>query len=716
MATLEEIVVQLTAETSGLRAEMQAASKSVEGATSKMDKAIEEFSKNSSKNTSFFQQTMATMTGFLASQAVTGAIGLLKDGITALASELVDAGQEAIADEQAFARLANSLKLSGNFSKEAADDLEEYANEMEGVAGVSADVIAGNLAVLSSLTRLNSEGLKKAETAAIELSAALGKDLGTTTEMVAKAIGGNDMAFKKLNISMNLTSDATKNLEIVTATMAEKFGGSAAAKMKTFGGALFVLKDSYGDMFKEVAKAITQNEVVISVMNAVSKIFSDFTKEIKMSGSAVRDGIGKAILDLIDILQGLSEFLSGTIRFFQFLNGVLHSVETGIRVLIQGLAAFGAAMDGNFSRAEEHLNGIAKSAQNTQDAFGQMFESNVFDSATQSLGKIKESAKTAFDEMVAGPKKAGDEIDKYKDKATQVSEAAKAQAEALKSFGEGLASQGSAISNQFDFANQMLAESNAQQMAMIGEDNAAKIQAQMDFFALQNELRDAQYASEQEALVNARAQNLITDTQYNAAKLALAQKYALDNAKAETALSNMKAEQEKTRQNNSKETWNNLVAMSGSSNKELASIGKAFAITQATIDGYGAVQKALNSGIPFPANIAAAALVGASAAANVAKIAGVGLKGGIDSVPRSASGGNSGDNFPAILQPGERVVPKNTNEDLNSFLQNQNQASNVNISVTVMPGTGLNTEQIGNLIDQLNNYFTSGGLKLIGST
>jgi len=162
MATLEEIVVQLTAETSGLRAEMQAASKSVEGATSKMDKAIEEFSKNSSKNTSFFQQTMATMTGFLASQAVTGAIGLLTDGVKALASELVDAGQEAMAEEQAFTRLATSLRLSGNYSKEAADGLVTFSNEMEGLAGVGVDVIAGNLAIMSSLTRLNSEGLKKA--------------------------------------------------------------------------------------------------------------------------------------------------------------------------------------------------------------------------------------------------------------------------------------------------------------------------------------------------------------------------------------------------------------------------------------------------------------------------------------------------------------------------------------------------------------------------
>lgn len=68
--------------------------------------------------------------------------------------------------------------------------------------------------------------------------------------------------------------------------------------------------------------------------------------------------------------------------------------------------------------------------------------------------------------------------------------------------------------------------------------------------------------------------------------------------------------------------WDGLVALSSSGNKKLAAIGKAAAIAQATIDGINAVQKAL-SAFPPPFNIAAAALVGGLAAANVAKIAGV---------------------------------------------------------------------------------------------
>ena len=64
-----------------------------------------------------------------------------------------------------------------------------------------------------------------------------------------------------------------------------------------------------------------------------------------------------------------------------------------------------------------------------------------------------------------------------------------------------------------------------------------------------------------------------------------------------------------------------LANLSNSNSKELAAIGKAAAITQATIDGVLAVQKALASSPP-PFNYAMAAAVGTVAAANVAKIAG----------------------------------------------------------------------------------------------
>jgi len=72
--------------------------------------------------------------------------------------------------------------------------------------------------------------------------------------------------------------------------------------------------------------------------------------------------------------------------------------------------------------------------------------------------------------------------------------------------------------------------------------------------------------------------------------------------------------------NTARKVTGTLSTLASSENKKLAALGKAAAITQATIDGVLAVQKALASAPP-PANFALAAAVGVATAANVASIA-----------------------------------------------------------------------------------------------
>lgn len=79
-------------------------------------------------------------------------------------------------------------------------------------------------------------------------------------------------------------------------------------------------------------------------------------------------------------------------------------------------------------------------------------------------------------------------------------------------------------------------------------------------------------------------------------------------------------EQTKQRLSAHKEAFTALATLAGSENRKLAAVGKAAAVTQATIDGVLGVQKALASAPP-PINFVLAAAVGVAAAANVAKIA-----------------------------------------------------------------------------------------------
>lgn len=142
---------------------------------------------------------------------------------------------------------------------------------------------------------------------------------------------------------------------------------------------------------------------------------------------------------------------------------------------------------------------------------------------------------------------------------------------------------------------------------------------------------------------------------------------------------------------------NQIATLQDSSSRELAAIGKAAAITQATIDGYLAVQKVYAT-IPYPFNIPAAALVGAAAAANVAKIASTGGGGGGGASFDSGLGSS-----PISSQP--TPVDITPNDQLE-----RSPTSNLVVNIS---GDILGDEASGNRIVQLiNSAFDTSGVNL----
>lgn len=79
---------------------------------------------------------------------------------------------------------------------------------------------------------------------------------------------------------------------------------------------------------------------------------------------------------------------------------------------------------------------------------------------------------------------------------------------------------------------------------------------------------------------------------------------------------------EQSRLSMASDVFGKLANLQNSKVKEIAAVGKAAAITAATIDAYLAINKALST-LPPPFNIAMAAAIGATAFANVASIAGL---------------------------------------------------------------------------------------------
>lgn len=108
---------------------------------------------------------------------------------------------------------------------------------------------------------------------------------------------------------------------------------------------------------------------------------------------------------------------------------------------------------------------------------------------------------------------------------------------------------------------------------------------------------------------------------------ALRQADLISEQTASQMRANVAAQEAELRVSNMRDLFGQLSSLQSSENKKIAAIGRAAAVTQATIDGVLAVQKAL-SAYPPPYNYAMAAAVGVTAAANVAKIMSSGYESG----------------------------------------------------------------------------------------
>lgn len=690
--TLEELVVKIAADTGQLRSEMLAASKVSETATTNIQKSINDMASGGTKDLSLMDQAFATLTGVVGGEAILGAFEKLKEVVGFFTDQLKESMVEMTKEESALQGLANALALSGNYTEKNQKQLEAFGEQMELLTGITPKQTAANLALLESMTHLSVDGLEKAEKAAGDLAVAYNMDLDSAVRLIGKGIEGNVEAFKRYGIEVKDAGSRAGNLSNILKAL-QGAHGSAEGAMKTFAGQQILLNKHYEDMFEAVAKVVTQNAVVKAMMAELGQIFGDTADAAEDSSLAMKQGLGQTLIQVAEALEFMASQADVVVRS---LDGITAAVGTAM-VALEDSGKW--LLDGFAPDAEEAFERTKKAWDYTTDTFD---KDSSLTNLSDAFGKIKDAGKLAFDSITKSGEAAKPTVKGATSTVIELTAAQKAYNDQLASFATGLADQGSAITGFYE-----------NDLAMLDQQHDAKLISTQEYFdeSLQ-QLLDAQDA-EDTALEDAHEKGLINESRYQDAKNALMSKQnkqASDFAKKFTDLD--KAEQ-KERLSNMSDTFGQIATLSESSNKTLAAIGKAAAISQATIDGILAVQKTLAT-IPYPASIPLAALVGVAAAANVAKIAGVQLATGIDSVP----GVGSKDNFPAILAPGERVVPKKTNEDLTAFLQNQSQGGsggqNITLNLNITNSLPASREAGAAMIESINEAIANGSLKILG--
>jgi len=590
-----------------------------------------------------------------------------------------------------FSQLQASLGNVIGFAKTAGLGFDEVAGAVgflttKGIEGARATTaLRGAIVALSAPT---DAAKKAAEELGVELGSAALKNNGfeATIKSVVEATGGQLDQVRRL---------------IPEIEGANAIAAIASGDFQNFSDALRGTAQAAGatsDAFREVEEtAGFQFDKLVSTLRAIPQLFTNINNE----------GITDLLITLNETLPSAIE---GTLRGFAFL-------ATGVEVVVDSFDALGKTIGTvtgayfNFtealaSAAKLDFSGAVNKASATIDAFT--------DQVKENNEEIEKDG--AFGSLAIGLEQAANEVSKLGMGLSDLGEnRVPAALGGLESLNSGLQTTKSELTDA-----QKKAQEFALALAGEGEDGQqtgeerlellrAELEAELltreEFNQLQLDALRQKFDEERSILEQARADQLVTEEQHTEAVIALEKLQAAEAMKIQKEQEKFKDQQRQLELRQTQNLLGNISLLTRSSAKELVAIGKAAGIANATISTYEAANQALAQGGPFLGPALATSII-IKGLANVAQIAsqGAGLQRGIDSVP----GIGSRDNFPAVLAPGERVVPTETNKDLTEFLRQQSSEPrqvvvNLNVEGNFFESDDANIKLIERIQDTLKN-------------
>lgn len=619
-----------------------------------LDKALNQGIKKSSELEGTLSTALAVFGGNLITKGFETLVGGL-EGIISTGKEAIDA---AAAQEVAVNNLNNALARSGNFTKQASADLLEFASTIQKTTKFEDDAVIANTALLQSLTKLNTEGLKQGVTAAADFATILGIDLETATRLVAKAAEGNVEAFKRYNVEIKKGATDSETFANAITALNSKFGGAAASQLNTYNGSLQALKNSYADLLEPIGDIVVKNPIIISSFNEIKNIINGTNEEVTSLTPVFQDFIQNGIFAAIagfkvfaDALDGITVLSKGLINTFQVVGGALaFAIVDPIKATIDAIIFLGSKLPviGEEFRA---LTNPLDSARDSIVAFTQEGLTDLKNSAdTNVFRQLSDGADKFADSIINGAvtvKLANDAIKNSNNQRLLDEQIVSAEILAQRSQ-----LQNDILLLEEQFRNQEK-DAQAQRQIVGQEEGLAKREAELQAL-LDQKLRENDIVLQAELTKAA----IIKDegAKQLAAQKALAQKRLADKkAIDDSELAFEKAKNQALIQDKNS-FFAAATSLQNAKSKELAAIGKAFAIQQATIQGYEAIQSSYRYGAFLggpPLGATFAAVAAAATAANVARIAGVQFEnGGI--VGQGASAGP--DNRVATIRDGEMIL------------------------------------------------------------
>lgn len=288
--------------------------------------------------------------------------------------------ESAIADEQAQAKLATTLQNVTNATDAQIAAVESQILQTSLLTGLTDDQLRPSFERFVRATKDSDQALKL-QKVAIDVAAGSGKSLEAVTNAMAKAAEGNTGALSKLGVGLTAAQLKTMDLDAITKSLSDTFGGQAAVQADTFAGKMSRLKVAI-DEGKETVGSFVLDAVTPMINTIVNTVIPAVSGFIDSIGG--KEGLTNAFKTYIDLIINIFQPVLEGFKFafdqikdavmankdeftvlFKFLKDFVAPLLGGVlKLAIQGIGiALGVVINvvGNLIDGFQTLFGIVKS-------------------------------------------------------------------------------------------------------------------------------------------------------------------------------------------------------------------------------------------------------------------------------------------------------------------------------------------------------------------
>ena len=263
-------------------------------------------------NTSQFQSGMARAETSTSKFATAAKVGLALAAVAAVkfVADSVEAYNE---HQEALLKLQTTIENSPALIGASTAAFEEQATALQNLTGFQDEEILKADAVLGRFG-LTADQLQQVNPLILDYARATGQDAATAAGALGKAMLGNTRALKAIGISFTATGDRAKDFDTIVASLQSKVGGLAKSYGETLPGKLAIAAAEFDDVKEKVGEALIPTlkdlaDLLVNLIPIFEKLAGamkflpliQMTQDFGGTENAVHK-FGNALIDTIPVL------------------------------------------------------------------------------------------------------------------------------------------------------------------------------------------------------------------------------------------------------------------------------------------------------------------------------------------------------------------------------------------------------------------------------